>query len=250
MKSSRWMILFGYLLLMAGLANSVYGFRQTPSAFDLTDGVPAETSSNSTIQDIVRAIKGVPAESSSNSTIQDIVHTIKVGSNIPDAYSPPAKLFEESDRPVGLIPDRLVIASIGLDAPILPTKIKQIEFQDQTYYQWLAPNQPAVGWHDSSAKLGMRGNTVLNGHHNVYGKVFKDLVNVHEGDEIEVYSGDQVYKFRVALAMLLPERFKSLTVRFENARWILPTEDERLTLITCWPATSNTHRVIIVALPE
>jgi sortase (surface protein transpeptidase) len=52
------------------------------------------------------------------------------------------------------------------------------------------------------------------------------------------------------LTMLMPERFKSLTVRLDNARWILPTKDERLTLITCWPAKSNTHRVIIVALPE
>jgi LPXTG-site transpeptidase (sortase) family protein len=67
---------------------------------------------------------------------------------------------------------------------------------------------------------------------------------------IKVYSGKNVFRYRVALAMLLPERFKSLTVRLDNARWILPTEDERLTLITCWPYESNTHRVIIVALPE
>jgi sortase (surface protein transpeptidase) len=25
------------------------------------------------------------------------------------------------------------------------------------------------------------------------------------------------------------------------------TDDERLTLVTCWPADSNTHRLIIVA---
>lgn len=159
-------------------------------------------------------------------------------------------MLKESDQPEGLIPDRLVIPSIILDAPIIPTKLKEIDYQGQLYYQWLAPNKPAVGWHDSSALLGLPGNTVLNGHHNVYGEVFKELVNVHEGDLIEVYSDEQVYKYRVVLAMLLPERFKSLTVRLENARWILPTEDERLTLITCWPYESNTHRVIIVALPE
>ena len=28
-----------------------------------------------------------------------------------------------------------------------------------------------------------------------------------------------------------------------------PTTDERITLITCWPYTSNTHRLIIVAKP-
>ena len=35
----------------------------------------------------------------------------------------------------------------------------------------------------------------------------------------------------------------------ENAAWIMPSEDERLTLVTCWPYTSNTHRLIIVARP-
>jgi LPXTG-site transpeptidase (sortase) family protein len=238
MKSSWWMVLFGYMLLMAGLANSIYGFRQTPSAFDIAEEASPEVSSNTAM---VPAFQG---------TTQQPVQQTTVSEQVPVNSSQPARVYEEPDRPVGLIPDRLVIPSIGLDAPIVPTKVKKIDYQGQTYYQWLAPNEPAVGWHDSSALLGLPGNTVLNGHHNVYGEVFKDLVNVHEGDLIEVYSGEQVYKYHVVLAMLVPERFKSLTIRLDNARWILPTDDERLTLITCWPATSNTHRVIIVALPE
>jgi LPXTG-site transpeptidase (sortase) family protein len=230
MKSSWWMILLGIILLLAGLANTAYAIRQIPSPLDVVDEGTAEVSSNP--------------------TVQQITPTRPISGGTTNSFSQPAQVNEGIDRPTGLIPDRLVITSIGLDAPIVPAKVKKVDFQGQTYYQWLAPNKPAVGWHDSSALLGLPGNTVLNGHHNVYGKVFKDLVKVHEGDLIEVYSGDQVFKYRVALAMLLPERFKSLTVRFENARWILPTDDERLTLITCWPADSNTHRVVIVALPE
>jgi len=38
-------------------------------------------------------------------------------------------------------------------------------------------------------------------------------------------------------------------VRRQNARWIAPTTDERLTLVTCWPYTGNSHRLIIVAKP-
>jgi len=34
-----------------------------------------------------------------------------------------------------------------------------------------------------------------------------------------------------------------------NARYINPTADERLTLVTCWPATGNSHRLIIIARP-
>jgi sortase A len=49
--------------------------------------------------------------------------------------------------------------------------------------------------------------------------------------------------------MILPEKYQEIDVRMDNARWILPSDDERLTLVTCWPATSNTHRLIIVARP-
>jgi sortase A len=38
-------------------------------------------------------------------------------------------------------------------------------------------------------------------------------------------------------------------VRMQNARWIMPTPDERLTLVTCAPDAQSTHRLIIVALP-
>jgi LPXTG-site transpeptidase (sortase) family protein len=231
MKSSWWMILFGFTLLLAGLANTLFDIRQIPTSLDIAEGASADVP---TLQP-VEITPTIP-----NFDIWNI-----------DSGSQPASFINGPDDPiVGLIPDRLVIPSISLDAPIVHTKVKKVDFEGQTYYQWLAPNKFAVGWHDSSALLGLPGNTVLNGHHNVYGKVFKDLVKLHEGDLIQVYSGNTVFTYRVALAMLLPERFKSLTIRLDNARWILPTDDERLTLITCWPADSNTHRVVIVALPE
>ena len=228
----NWMILLGSLLVLAGLANSLLGARQTASPFDIPDGEMVQASSKSPNNPQESAIGNAPP----------------IPSQTIAPSSAPAK-DDKVNRPVGLIPDRLVIPAINLDAPIVPTKVKKIDYQGQTYYQWLAPNQPAAGWHDSSALLGLPGNTVLNGHHNVYGKVFKNLVNLHEGDLIEVYSGNVLFKYQVALAMLLPERYRSLSIRLENARWILPTQDERLTLITCWPPESNTHRVIIVALP-
>jgi LPXTG-site transpeptidase (sortase) family protein len=237
MKSS-WMVLLGSMLLFGGLANSIFGIRQTSSPFDVAGGIPVDEPAKINFG---QAVETVPPKDEPVSPIRG---------ESPDIFSQPTQVNEESDPPNGLVPDRLVIDSISLDAPIVPTKIKKIDYQGQPYYQWLAPNKPAVGWHDASALLGLPGNTVLNGHHNAYGEVFKDLVNVQEGDLIKVYSGKNVFRYRVALAMLLPERFKSLTVRLDNARWILPTEDERLTLITCWPYESNTHRVIIVALPE
>jgi sortase (surface protein transpeptidase) len=49
---------------------------------------------------------------------------------------------------------------------------------------------------------------------------------------------------------ILPERGVSDEQRRQNAQWIMPTNVERLTLVTCWPYTGNSHRVIVVAEPS
>ncbi|HRV94858.1 MAG TPA: hypothetical protein P5526_22050 [Anaerolineae bacterium] len=48
--------------------------------------------------------------------------------------------------------------------------------------------------------------------------------------------------------LLLQEKGASIETRIENARWIAPTEDERLTLVTC-AQPGATHRLIVVAYP-
>lgn len=149
----------------------------------------------------------------------------------------------------GLIPDRIVIPSINLDASIIPIHFQEITIMDKVYQQWLAPDEYTVGWHDTSALLGVPGNTVLNGHHNAYGKVFANLVRLSMGDTLDVYSGEQIFHYYVVARLLLPERYRTVDQRLENARWIQPSSDERLTLITCWPADNNTHRLVIVAFP-
>lgn len=147
------------------------------------------------------------------------------------------------------IPDRIVIPSINLDAPILLADYKEIPFWGKTYKQWTAPNAMAVGWHYDSASLGQSGNTVLNGHHNIYGEIFRYLSEVTPGSIVYLYSGEQVFSYIVGLVDILPEKFQSVEERLDNAQWTLPSEDERITLISCWPYESNTHRVIVVAVP-
>ncbi len=146
-------------------------------------------------------------------------------------------------------PEYLVIPAINLDAAIKTASYEEIEVGDDTYYQWLAPNERAVGWHETSATLGRPGNTVFNGHHNVAGEVFRYLEKLTVGDIINVYSGEKLFQYQVQAKMILLERGQPLAVRLANAAWIEPTQDERLTLVTCWPYTSNTHRLIIVAIP-
>ena len=149
----------------------------------------------------------------------------------------------------GYIPDRIIIPAIQLDAPVIQSDQTNVELRDQWFEQWTVPNEFAAGWQANSAPLGVVGNTVLGGHHNEFGKVFEHLIDLQMGDTIYVYSGKVTFVYRVVDRQLLKERDVSLDIRKANAEWIAPTTNERLTLVTCWPQRSNTHRLIIVAEP-
>jgi sortase A len=156
---------------------------------------------------------------------------------------------DEGLAPLIWIPNRLVIPKISLDAPIEAVTQRSVELGGEIYEQWFAPDAPVVGWHRTSAQLGTAGNTVLNGHHNIFGEVFRDLSTLEVGDRISIHSGQRVFDYVVGTKVIVPERYQSVDTRLENARWIQPSTDERITLVTCWPYESNTHRVIVVAVP-
>ena len=115
--------------------------------------------------------------------------------------------------------------------------------------QFLVPEEFAAGWHENSAPLGETGNTVISGHHNAYDMVFEDLVDLEDGDEVLLMSGDEEFSYKIARKLILPEKDQPLDIRLDNGRWIMPSTDERITLITCWPKNSNSHRLILVAVP-
>jgi len=147
------------------------------------------------------------------------------------------------------IPERLVIEKIGLDAPVELARSIEVSVEGKAAIQFLVPEEFAVGWHEHSAPLGVIGNTVISGHHNAFGEVFNGLVDLEVGDTFIIASGAKQFSYIIANKMILPEKDQPLSVRLENGRWILPSNDERVTLVTCWPARSNTHRLILVAVP-
>lgn len=153
------------------------------------------------------------------------------------------------DRPPVLIPEKLVIEAIGVSSAIIPVSERKIEYQGELYRQWEAPRSGELGWHNTSAHIGSRGNTVINGHSSGYGETFRYLSDLENGDIIEVYSENYRYTYAVANTIILKERWESIETRMQNASWIGPSHDERLTLISCWPYNSNTHRMIVVAIP-
>jgi len=149
----------------------------------------------------------------------------------------------------GSQPQRLTIPKLGIDAPVSRVQLINREENGQTYYQWQVPRSYEIGWHETSALLGTKGNTVLNGHNNIYGQIFRDLIDLEIGEEIIVYDEARSYIYRVTQREIMPENGQSLEVRLENAKWIRPTSDERLTLVTCWPFTTNSHRLVVIAKP-
>jgi len=156
-------------------------------------------------------------------------------------------LHPEFEQPK--IPDKIQIPAIGLIAPIVVSDYNKTKVEGETFGQWVAPSKFAAGWHPDSAILGQTGNIVINGHHNEFGKVFGELVDLELGDLIIVYFEGEAFTYVVSNRLILPERFQETEVRLQNARWLGKTNDTRLTLVTCWPADSNTHRLIIVARP-
>jgi LPXTG-site transpeptidase (sortase) family protein len=146
------------------------------------------------------------------------------------------------------IPDRIVVPAIQLDAPVTTATLQEIQYQRQPFQQWVAPNFFAAGL-TTSAPLGSDGNTVLIGHHNEYGEVFAHLIDLQIGDVIRLYSGEKEFDYVITQKMLLRERYEPVAVRLDNAKWIADSGDETLTLVTCWPKESNSHRLVIVAKP-
>ena len=183
----------------------------------------------------------------------DVADAELVSVGPPPAQPFPTPTVAPQDAPPsadpGEPPERLIIPSIDLDTAVIPIGFEKVQFEGKVYDQWVAPDYRAAGWHESSVGLGAPGNAVLNGHHNIKGEVFRDLYRVQVGDEIQIYSGNDSFEYVVVFTAILEERNQPLEVRMANAEWIKATEDQRITLITCWPYGSNTHRVVVVAVP-
>jgi sortase A len=145
-------------------------------------------------------------------------------------------------------PTRIEAPAIGLDAKIVPVGWKEIDQDGQKVSVWEVADY-AAGWHKNSALPGQDGNVVLSGHHNIKGEVFRYVVDLKPGDVITLYADERPYTYTVVSRFVLKDKGEPAAVREQNARWIGPFPDKRLTLVTCWPYTNNTHRVIVVAKP-
>jgi sortase A len=145
-------------------------------------------------------------------------------------------------------PTRIVIPAIRVDVSVVEVGLSSTYRNGRLLNQWQVADS-AAGFHRTSALPGEGGNTVISGHNNTRGEVFRDLMRLHAGDVITMYVGARAFGYVVERKVLLREQGASTAQRLRNAQWIAPTPDERLTLVSCWPYLTNTHRLIIIAHP-
>lgn len=166
---------------------------------------------------------------------------LEVEAVIPDTNLIDELFNEGAWREDLLRPERLVAPVIGLDIAVSAT--------DWTPGgEWNVPNSTA-GWLESSGAFGETGNTVLAGHHNSRGEVFRNLSKLIPGDLLTLYAADQARTYSVRERLILPVRDLTPEQQLQYASFINRTTDERLTLVTCWPYVTNSHRVIVIAMP-
>jgi sortase A len=144
---------------------------------------------------------------------------------------------------------RIIIPRIKVNEKIVEIGLKKIGSGENTRYVWNTAKY-AVGHRSNSANPGEAGNIVLSGHNNVYGEVFRRLNQLEPGDPIYLYTLDEEFVYVVVEKALV--RAVGATARDEaqHARYTARTPDETLTLTSCWPYATYTHRVYIVAKPE
>jgi len=152
----------------------------------------------------------------------------------PRAYSPPTRIH---------------IPKINVDADVVEVEYKITEEDRETIAAWAVADY-AAGFHRGSAYPGHPGNTVIAGHNNIRGRVFRHLLDLLPGDDIYLYVGEWEFHYMVTQRLLFKEKGVSQEIRRQNAKWIQPTADERLTLVSCWPFIKPDHRVVIIARPR
>ncbi|AJS60196.1 class D sortase [Paenibacillus sp. IHBB 10380] len=90
----------------------------------------------------------------------------------------------------------------------------------------------------NTGEAGEVGNYAIAGHRNhTYGRNFNRLVEIKQGDKIEVNNGEQQLEYTVT---------EKLRVKPEEV-WVLEGNgvDKEITLVTCDPMIDPTHRLIV-----
>ncbi|MBS8122344.1 sortase, partial [Candidatus Vampirococcus lugosii] len=146
-----------------------------------------------------------------------------------------------------LPPDnRIIIPSIGIDAPIvdtkyiIPEKMAEGDFDDELY--------EGVVKYPFTADPGNEGNTMIFGHtsyywwkKNPFGEVFARLPRLDDGDKVQIIWNGILYEYEIFSKVIkrpkdVPDEYKKYS-----------SGGKYLSLMGCYPIGSDAQRIIVTA---
>lgn len=129
---------------------------------------------------------------------------------------------------------RVRIASVGIDA-----EVRSVGYTLRNGVLEFDVPRFEAGHYAGTADPGAPGNLVIGGHVTNRGApaVFGRLPSVTIGDVVEVFRGDERFRYTVT---------ELRTVAPEATNVMAPTSAATLTLITCSPTADNRHRVVVI----
>jgi len=180
----------------------------------------------------------------------------KQAQSIPIKLSPKEKTFSSDFIYKELPPlvaqvsppdNRIIIPCIEVHAPIREAKDSNPNFNDWNMIEGQIQNalQDGVVHFPGTVYPGERGNAFLTGHSSYYPwdsghykDVFALLPQIEIGDKIFIWQNQKKYAYRVN---------NKKEVSPEKVEVLDPTDDYRLTLMTCTPIGTTLRRLIVTA---
>ena len=128
------------------------------------------------------------------------------------------------------LPTRLRIPAMSLDSPVHEVSVNMGTWEVSSM---------DIGHHFGTGVPGEQGNVVLAGHRDINSALFRELDRLGPGDEIFVSNSLGEFRYIVG---------ESLVVSPEHIEVMDPTDDSRVTLITCTPIGLATQRLVVTAV--
>ena len=152
---------------------------------------------------------------------------------------------EAAGRPLSL-----AVPALNLQIPITEMGWQVTEVNGERKATWEVP-QDSAGWHLNSARPGTAGNLILSGHHLTGAAVFAPIARgeVKVGAQLLI-TDDQGRTFLYQVSQVsnpIPALGASAAEQQQATAYLAPSTRAILTLVTGWPAFSDTHYLFVVA---
>ncbi len=165
----------------------------------------------------------------------------------------PVSAIDPNNQVVRIVIPRVKVKRAVVDIGTITNANGNLEWNTDKLFA--TNNRPdLVGHLEGSSLPGERGNTVLVGHNYDYegSGVFVNLHKLQVGDEIVLFTeSGQEYDYQVVKVKTVSYTGNNEVDVERHARFLAPSEDERLTLVTCGGANIGffNKRVYVVAEP-